>query len=77
MKDIRNQIRKEIKARIKELIANGEERHHVAQETARREANAKYGHGWRHEPQPNGKTPPHEDETSPYYGHVHGEHWME
>jgi len=76
MKDRRNGIRKEISKRIKELTEQGVKTH-VAQERARQEANSKHGHGWRLTPCEEGKTPPHEDETSPYYGHQHGEHWMD
>ena len=76
MTDIRNTIRKEISKRIKELIEQGV-KVHLAQQTARQEANSKYGHGWRLNVQPEGNTPPHEDEISPYYGHEYGEHWMD
>ena len=76
MADRRNAIRKEISLRIKVLIEQGKATH-VAQQTARQEANSKHGHGWRNNPQPQGNTPAHEDETSPYYGHINGEHWMD
>ena len=76
MADQRNTIRKEISKRIKELMTEGV-RKHQASEKARQEANAKYGHGWRHNLQPQSNIPAHEDETSPYYGHEHGEHWMD
>lgn len=76
MGDIRNTIRKEIKARTKELVTKGQ-RVNLAQQNARQEANTKYGHGWRLGVNNHDSNRPHEDPTNSYYGHENGEHWMD
>lgn len=47
-----------------------------AKQEAQAEMNKKYGYGWRWE-NDDRKCPPHEDPTSPYYGHINGEFWMD
>lgn len=82
-----------IKAKIKELPADltDEERKKAENRTVdecRGEMNRRHGKGWRD--RDIGKPrhihggskisdhyPSHEDPTSPYYGHVNGEYWMD
>ncbi len=71
--DNRGKIRKELKQRMNQLIAEGNNKN-KALNTARAEINKKYGHGWRENIQSNVKAG---DEPTIYDDHVNGEHWMD
>lgn len=72
------EINKELKALIKQKQEGLTELKELrkAKQEAQKEINNKYGHGWRLGSN-NSKCAPHDDPTSPYYGHVNGEHWMD
>ncbi len=66
----------EIRLRRLELIAGGENENN-ALNIARKEANDKYGKGWREELLMNVSSASKVKEPSVYEGHVNGEHWMD
>jgi uncharacterized protein YifE (UPF0438 family) len=73
-----NKIRKEIRDRKFELISNGENENN-ALNIARKEANEKYGKGWREKYLNNKKSNLTGNCNFPsiYDEHTHGEHWID
>ena len=71
-----NRIRNEIRLRRLDLIANGENENN-ALNIARKEANDKYGKGWREKLLMNMSSASRSKEQTIYDEHINGEHWMD
>jgi len=71
-----NRIRNEIRLRKLDLIANGENENN-ALNIARKEANDKYGKGWRERLLMNMSSASRSKEPTIYDEHINGEHWMD
>ena len=71
-----NRIKNEIRLRKLDLIEKGENENN-ALNIARKEANDKYGKGWREKLLMNMSSASKTKEPSFYEGHTHGEHWMD
>lgn len=71
-----NRIRAEIKRRRLDLIAQGENENN-ALNIARKEANDKYGKGWREKLIQGSALLGKSKNPTVYVGHVYGEHWRE
>jgi len=71
-----NRIRKEIRLRKLDLISKGENENN-ALNIARKEANDKYGKGWREDLLINVSNKGKIKEPTIYDEHTFGEHWMD
>lgn len=71
-----NRIRNEIRLRRLDLIAKGENKNN-ALNIARKEANDKYGKGWREKLLSNTSSVGKTQEPTIYDEHTFGEHWMD
>lgn len=71
-----NRIRNEIRLRKLDLIASGENENN-ALNIARKEANDKYGKGWREKLLMNMSSASKNKEPTFYDEHVHGKHWID
>lgn len=71
-----NRIRNEIRLRKLDLIAQGENENN-ALNIARKEANDKYGKGWREKLLMNMSSASKSKEPTIYDEHRFGEHWMD
>jgi len=71
-----NEIRNEIRLRKLDLIAKGENENN-ALNIARKEANDKYGKGWREQLLRNMSSASKNQEPTIYDEHINGEHWMD
>ena len=71
-----NRIRNEIRLRKVDLIANGENENN-ALNIARKEANDKYGKGWREKLFRNISSGSRGKEPTIYDEHTNGEHWLD
>lgn len=71
-----NKIRNEIRLRKVDLIANGENENN-ALNIARKEANDKYGKGWREKLFRNISSASRGKEPTIYDEHKNGEHWLD
>lgn len=71
-----NRIRKEIRDRKFDLVSKGESENN-ALNIARKEANDKYGKGWRENLLVNKNKTGKNQEPTIYDEHINGEHWMD
>lgn len=71
-----NAIRYEIKLRIIDLVSKGENENN-ALNIARKEANDKYGKGWREDWKVNDSSSTKTKLPTIYDEHTNGEHWMD